>query len=829
MKRLLLFIALVSVAHAAGTVQQNLQNVGSNVFAFSFNWTGDSVTGSVPATTAQGSLQLQGYRVISIETTPGSPAPTNGYSITLIDTAGVDIMAGAAASLSSTSGQSFAGSPTAPPLYGSFAFTVTGNSVASAKGSAVVYLAPLNQVLGLSPTSPSFPAQGANLIYASPNGASGSPGFRSLAIPGDFPAQGAPDTKIQLAGTNSGTSGAALCNDANGGATTSGCTPALPSGSQLQYLRIQPNTGNSTTNQFAALPVINVNDYNFPSYSCNGPLTCVQGGSSAGSLAVGNNTLTFTPVPLGVNGVVGVSGAGPYLYVSGGTGTAEACLINGGTGVSGSASGTIIINCANTHTGAWTVQSATAGIQEAANITNGIYLPDGTYNTFAPVVFNGDATITCASNHAIIQGNSATQNMFVSITSTLSQRFRVTGCNLTTSVTKTAGDGIQLNGTGSTVNRSPVIDNVMLQGQWNGIHAVSAAYVTITNCRVILGVNFDVWIQDTFHTDSGDQVIATSSFDNSVNTGTVIRYESGGGLKVLGNKIQNHAVGLDMEIPDGVTNTGQLVVVGNSFDGLFTSSAINLQRAASTGQFFDIDITGNYIGGNGTTPNCLSVGNGINGVQITGNYFKNCVTAINLTGNATSIGIQANYTNATISTGVSVASTVATVRASDNNWNVASACFSLAAPVLIQDRTSCFVFSNLPTTNAANGSEVFCFDCNPYCTAGSGGGANCFRQGATWVPAPAAVLLVNYISTETGAANAIAGTLTGVPLTIGLRVTQALAHTLQAGANTYAYNGGAAVAIKSSRNTANNIATAYAAAGSISLVYDGTQWEDESQ
>lgn len=87
----------------------------------------------------------------------------------------------------------------------------------------------------------------------------------------------------------------------------------------------------------------------------------------------------------------------------------------------------------------------------------------------------------------------------------------------------------------------------------------------------------------------------------------------------------------------------------------------------------------------------------------------------------------------------------------------------------------------------------------------------------------------NYIGTETGAANAIAGTLTGVTLGSGLRVTVQLAHTLQAGADTFALNGGAAVAIKSSRNTANNIATAYAAAGSITLLYDGTQWEDVSQ
>lgn len=92
----------------------------------------------------------------------------------------------------------------------------------------------------------------------------------------------------------------------------------------------------------------------------------------------------------------------------------------------------------------------------------------------------------------------------------------------------------------------------------------------------------------------------------------------------------------------------------------------------------------------------------------------------------------------------------------------------------------------------------------------------------------------NYIASETGANNAIAGALTdaagtAVPLAAGLRVIVKLGHTLQAGANTFNLNGGGAVNIKSSRNVANNIGTAYAATGVIDLLYDGTQWVDMSQ
>lgn len=165
--------------------------------------------------------------------------------------------------------------------------------------------------------------------------------------------QGTGDTKILLAGTV-GAATTPLCADANGGATTSGCSPGftLPSGTQTQYLQIQPNTGNSTTARFNSLPTVAAADYVFPAQT------------PGGSLVSGNNTVTLTPVPLGVNG----TDTGHYLYVSAGSGAAESCLITGGTAVSGGTSGTVVINCSNVHNGAWTIQSATEGLKEAEEI-----------------------------------------------------------------------------------------------------------------------------------------------------------------------------------------------------------------------------------------------------------------------------------------------------------------------------------------------------------------------------------------------------------------------------------------------------------------------------
>src|SRR5215831_2149944 len=107
-----------------------------------------------------------------------------------------------------------------------------------------------------------------------------------------------------------------------------------------------------------------------------------------GSLIVGLNTITLSPVPQGLSG----SDTGHYLYISGGTGTAEAVLISGGTAVSGGASGTVIVSCANTHSGAWTIQSATAGIQEAiqalptAGYGGGtVIIPQGTWTIYGTI------------------------------------------------------------------------------------------------------------------------------------------------------------------------------------------------------------------------------------------------------------------------------------------------------------------------------------------------------------------------------------------------------------------------------------------------------------
>lgn len=174
-----------------------------------------------------------------------------------------------------------------------------------------------------------------------------------------------------------------------------GIDPLYPlpvTGTQLQYLRLKPNTGDNTTLQFASLISVNSNDYNFPAQTCVTGCTINAGSPS---------TITVAPVPLGVNG----ANTSYNVYISGGTGTAEYCPVSGGSAVAGSASGTLTITCIHAHSGAWSVQSDSAGIAEASQATAGnteILTPAGF------IAINGPFTLIGAGQSLVGQGSYGT-------------------------------------------------------------------------------------------------------------------------------------------------------------------------------------------------------------------------------------------------------------------------------------------------------------------------------------------------------------------------------------------------------------------------------------
>lgn len=227
-------------------------------------------------------------------------------------------------------------------------FAISG---ANASTAQVAYAASRDYYLSTSVGAISFPCT----IAQGCTGQTSAPAALQALLAGS--SQGTVTNKVQMAGTNNGVAGSALCDDASGSTTTSGCATALPSGSQTQVLRIQPNTGNNSTYQFATLPVFRPPDYAYTAIQPGGSLT---GGGGA-------QAITVPVCPLGIYS--SAQGWAP-IYVSGGSGTSEAITPTGGTcsaatlGVGG---GTIIVSPANSHSGAWTLQSTGGGLPEAIN------------------------------------------------------------------------------------------------------------------------------------------------------------------------------------------------------------------------------------------------------------------------------------------------------------------------------------------------------------------------------------------------------------------------------------------------------------------------------
>jgi hypothetical protein len=395
-KILLLLFALVSLARAAGTVQQSLQPLGlTGNYALTFYWVGDASSGTVPTTAAiLGAVpnQGQGLRILEVETMPLTPAPTAGYGVQLVDGFNGDLMGGAVAGLSATATQLFSASSATPPILGTFSLKISGQAVGAAQGRVVVYF-------GLT-----------TLVNA------------TAGVPGPI-------------------------------------GPVGPIGP----------TGSGGGDCIAAS--------NF--YFSQTPGGTLTGGA-------GSQTVILSPVPAGING----TDVGHYVYISGGTGTAEAVLVTGGTAVAGAASGTIIFSPLNSHSGAWTVSTVFhnvsggggIGVQEAwqslvtAGFGGAVCPGPGSFNVYATITPPANSAMLCSGSGGASggAGASTTLNWIPTASkmfSILNEGFIMRDCQLKQTGTATAGSiGIYSAGRGTTLGTADdyVIQDTVIIGFYKG-------------------------------------------------------------------------------------------------------------------------------------------------------------------------------------------------------------------------------------------------------------------------------------------------------------------------------------------------------------------------
>ena len=445
-----------------------------------------------------------------------------------------------------------------------------------------------------------------------------------------------------------------------------------------------------------------------------------------GSLVVGSNAIIMTPVPKGVNG----TDVGHYLWVSGGTGTAEAALITGGSGKAGDPSGQIIIQCANTHSGAWTIQTATAGIQEAEVASNGgmVFLAPGTYNIFAPISISTAGSLCGASRSGVtITGNNPTQDL-IDITSTSS--VHITSLTLSSAAAKTGGCAIVVSGatTGSE------IDNVAFINQYNVVSILQGVAISIHDTYAGNIAANGLIINNNF-VDAGDSTFYANVWDGSGSTGAGVLWSSGGGLRITNNKFLGWQYAIDVNAGNNV-RTSDFQIVDNSIEN-FTAAvcAIRVQSTGSNSLLQNVLIMANQIAYVGI---CIEILEPVQQVIVADNFLQsigNGVTCVRL-----STGLAQIYGNR-IGSGSSGSVGVDLTGIQDRAFLIENFMLNVTTPyildnsglAMIQDHVNALPFAQLPIL-AANGSTVYCSNgttANP--VAGGGTGCIAKKLNGVWV------------------------------------------------------------------------------------------------
>ncbi len=592
------------------------------------------------------------------------------------------------------------------------------------------------------------------------------------------------------------------------------------------------------------------------------PAQAPAGALSAGVAA----TVTMTPCPFGVAG----ANTNHYLYVTGAPGAAEAVLITGGTCTSGAGTGTVTFTPANNHTGAWTIASATAGIQEAIWATGGngqVFIPAGSHNLYATITV--PTATTLVSIHGAGQSSTKLLVWFadgdvIKLNTNGQGVVSLKDFWIAPQVARTSGANISVDSLGS-----GTIADIVSTGAYDGLYLKSAQKVNLANLAFYGCARRGLWalaspypielkstnlrVEGPGTAESGVRLEASTGtalvgpiFTNSIIQG----FERG--IWIIGGGGQANEGGFANTILDSYSVLGvdfggtsiagygwrisNMLAAGSggviSINHLYTNVSISDLQASVTDDVTAISL----FGAKGVTLNNVQVHNGGTPGPSSVSVHIQEGSGGEVCDNIRLLNSAIGFSPADDTAGIPQYGVVVTNAAHKNIWIVNSK---------LRGSVADLSFLGTGTGSRLTGNDILTG--KPTCTAAirasewhTQGGAGvadlmqvCRKNSAdayAWLEAATtAATGPNYIATESGANNAIAGSLSGVPLAAGLTVTVKLAHTLQAGANTFDYNAGGAVAIKSSRNAANDIGTAYAATGVITLMYDGTRWLDLSQ
>lgn len=142
------------------------------------------------------------------------------------------------------------------------------------------------------------------------------------------------------------------------------------------------------------------------------------------------------------------------------------------------------------------------------------------------------------------------------------------------------------------------IYNVEITACGTGIYITDSVEFYIDNCVVNAFVDVGVHVESASNPDAGDSTITACVFVG-LNTSSQagITWVSGGGLRIINNKIVTAQNGILFNMANVVSTTGALFVTGNSIEGIATGGGVVLQRQGSSAFMRHVIIAGNELTG----------------------------------------------------------------------------------------------------------------------------------------------------------------------------------------------------------------------------------------
>jgi len=241
----------------------------------------------------------------------------------------------------------------------------------------------------------------------------------------------------------------------------------------------------------------------------------------------------------------------------------------------------------------------TVAMQAAHNTGRLIYYPQGTYSftnltmTAGGIVGDGES-LTQLQSTDISTANIITYSAVNIIPGQFAPVFKSFALIGNISGGKTVGAGLFVTAP-SSENQGGQFYAVMIYNCPTSLAFGAASNWVVQNSKFINYIAAGIVVNNTNTADSGDSLITGSLINTSLSSGTAyaINYQSSGGLKILGNKLNGGKFGIFVGLT-ATASTSDLLITGNSIENETTAN-ISLSRVSGSAQFLNTVITGNQL------------------------------------------------------------------------------------------------------------------------------------------------------------------------------------------------------------------------------------------